>query len=218
MMTEIKELAYENGELRFLYNYVIMGETNYTLHKVEHDPFYEYMIRDEEFLGKLQGRWEKWSKSGGASGTAIVIKDRTISCFTPEQEHFHVVSFRSHPQDVYLVPENLIDTDFRGYSRVQVFPDMLTTRMMVFDMSVPLSVFARKEMLDKIEVPYEAKQPTYSTMTSHSPGTARINGFAMGMMGMTVDEPVSEPAKNDQPESDGSLPHFCPNCGWKVTG
>ena len=47
MMTEIKELAYENGELKMLYYYTIMGETLYTLKKVTHGPFEHIRIRDD---------------------------------------------------------------------------------------------------------------------------------------------------------------------------
>ena len=55
MMTEIGELAWENGELEFLYHYPILGDTVYTLHKVDHGPFAHIILRDEEYMDKLTG-------------------------------------------------------------------------------------------------------------------------------------------------------------------
>ena len=163
--TMIRELAYENGELKFLYYYTIMGETLYTLKKVDHGPFAHIIIRDDEFMDRLQGEWVEWSKTGTHTGV-MTIKGNTVKAFSfSEPEPFHVVSYTYAPDKVVMVPENLIDGNFRGYTEIEVLPDMLTTRMMVFDASVPLTVFARRDMLDKIKVPDAAFAPMRNTMT-----------------------------------------------------
>ena len=74
--TMIKELAWESGELKFLYYYTIMGETLYTLKKTDRGPFDHIIIRDEEFLPKLQGEWVEWSRSGKSSNTLVIKGDR----------------------------------------------------------------------------------------------------------------------------------------------
>ncbi len=76
----------------------------------------------------------------------------------------HAVSYRYAPENVYLVPENLIDKDFPGYTAVEVLPDMLTTRMIIMDATVPLSVFVRRENAGKITLPPEAAEPMRNLM------------------------------------------------------
>jgi hypothetical protein len=50
------------------------------------------------------------------------------------------------------------------YSTLDILPDMLTGYEMVCDMSMPLSVFARRDMLDKIAVPPDALKEPRNTM------------------------------------------------------
>ena len=75
-----------------------------------------------------------------------------------------MVSYDYAPDQVYLVPENLIDDTFGIVGKLQVYPDMLTGYMQVCDASTPMSVFAREEMLDRIRVPKEALRPTIHMM------------------------------------------------------
>ena len=62
------------------------------------------------------------------------------------------------------MPENLIDDSFRGFLPIQVLPDMLTTRIIIMDASTPLTVFARADRLDEIEIPEEAMRPIVNLM------------------------------------------------------
>lgn len=204
MMTMIKELHYDNGALILLYYYTILGEKTYTLHKVDHGPFDHIRIRDDEFLPMLQGRWEMWSKSGD-SHSFMLITGSLISCFGMENRPFHAVSFNYSPDKVYLVPANLTDNDFGAFTRVEVLPDMLTTTMMVCDMSCPLSVFARKEMLDKITVPPDALRPAVCTMLPPD------NTF----IPMKIPEPVPQSA-SESPKACNANPMFCPECGYRL--
>ena len=161
--TMIRELAWTPDGLELLYYYTIMGETLYKLHKVDHGPFDHIRIRDDEYLARLQGVWEEWSENKKIRNR-LTIRGNTISGAFLDPSRFHVVSYNYSPDDVYLVPENLIDNDFPGYTRFEVLPDMLTTRMIVMDASVPLSVFARPDMVDKIAVPDAARGSIRSTM------------------------------------------------------
>lgn len=234
MMSEIKELAYENGQLQLLYYYTIMGETHYTLTKKEEGPFDHIRIRDEEFLEKLQGVWTEWKPKEmreKLKGFPLTIKGNEVSWMSPRSSRFHVVSYRHAPEKVYLVPENLIDENFSGYTRVEVLPDMLTTTVMVCDMSMPLTVFAREDMLDKIEVPAAALRPPHNPMNPAGGMLPRYNFMGMSMMPpVSVSAPVpTSPNPGHDPESSENgycprcgyalatpLPRFCPECGTKL--
>ncbi len=219
MMSEIKELAYENDELKMLYNYIVMGETLYTLTKKDGGPFSHIIIRDEEFIDKLQGVWEEWSINGKGK-FPLVITGNSVYCFGSKKK-FHVVSYTYDNDNVYIVPEDLTLNDFGGFTRICVYPDMLTTTMMVYDMSMPLSVFARENMLDKIEVPQAAKQVPVNVMmnrNTHNPDMASI-----GMMGMdqfiqniNKKEEVDGNIKNKPVNNAGDHIKFCPSCGYKL--
>lgn len=200
MMTEIKELAYENGELKLLYYYTIMGETLYTLKKTENGPFDHIIIRDDEYMDFLQGKWEEWRASGN-EGNPLTINGNKISWLGNETP-FHVVSYKYDKDSVYIVPENLIDDSFPGYTKVQVYPDKLTARMMICDMTVPLTVFARKDMLGKIEIPDAAKEKPRNTMMFEPPKPQ------IDMMTMHTKEPEIKPVQKKKA--------FCPNCGYKL--
>ena len=209
IMSEIKELAYENGGIRFLYNYTIMGETLYTLTKKDEGPFSHIIIRDEEFIDKLQGKWEQWTKSG-TGGSPMIIEGNTVS-WAGGGGKFHVVSYRYDKESVYLVPENLTSSEFNAFTKVTILPDMLTTTMMVCDMSMPLSVFARKEMLDKIEIPSGAMAAPRNTMVCESMRPEPAAAF-MGM------KPTD---KNTRFCSScgcriGDKAKYCPECGNKL--
>ena len=161
--TMVRTLTYENGELKLLYYYTIMGETLYTLKKVDHGPFDYIKIRDDEFMDQLQGKWYKWSKSRNPD-FCIEIKKNKLFLYDEEGEPFHVVNYDGSPDRILIVPANLIDDNFRGYMKFEVYPGMLTSRELITDCSVPLSVFVRKEDLKTVEVPYEATLPLVNTM------------------------------------------------------
>lgn len=101
--TMIRELAWENGELKLLYYYTIMGETLYTLRKVDHGPFDHIVIRDDEYLDRLQGEWIEWRADGERSSKLTIRRDR-LSWFDGEVHPFHVVSYKTSPDVVRIVP------------------------------------------------------------------------------------------------------------------
>lgn len=213
MMSEIKELAYENGELQFLYYYTIMGETLYTLKKVDHHPFAHIIIRDDEFLEKLQGEWLEWPNNEHCS--PMNIKGSALS-WRGMGGRFHVVTYTYSPDEVHLVPENLIDTQFSGITSVLVEPDMLITRQIIMDMDMPTTVFARAEMIDKIEVPDSARQVPRNTMMYHPTPFPNLTGMPIGMMRIppteTRSEPLEKPAAIDEND-----PMVCKSCGYRFS-
>ena len=161
--TMIRELRYEGGELKMLYYYTIMGETLYTLHKVDHGPFDHIIIRDAEYLERLQGRWIEWRANGDKSSALTINGDR-LMWIGSEKLPFHVVSRKASPNDVHIVPADLTESSFPGFAEIDVLPDMLTTYMHVCDVSMPMTVFAREDVIDSIDVPPEAKRPMRNLM------------------------------------------------------
>ena len=211
MMTEIKELAYENGELKLLYYYTIMGETLYTLTKKDKGPFDHIKIRDDEFITQLQGEWEQWGAAGTVFST-LTISGNTIS-WLGDSRKFHAVSYEYDPDNVYLVPENLIDSDFAGFNRVHVLPDILTTTMLICDMSMPLSVFARKNMLDKIQIPPQAKVAPRNMMCME-PSAPSIMAMGMGLP-QEEDAPLRWCSSCGARLTDDNI-NYCSDCGAKI--
>ena len=244
MMTEIRELSYENGQLQLLYYYTIMGETLYTLKKVDRGPFDYITIRDDAYLDQLAGVWKEWTRDG--AGLELTICGDVISWCGRELGRFHVVSYDGALDQVYLVPENLIDDTFGVFGKLQVHPDMLTGYMQVFDVSTPMSVFTREEMLDRIRIPEEALRPAVHMMNVPVDEPMRKEMFGMpGNMGMTQcldpgmadtekgpEKSRTDPKQTSKSEGteDGQWkccpecgfvlndmpPRFCPNCGMSL--
>lgn len=219
-MSWFEDMYFEDGQIHATECYSFMDRRDpYVLKKVDHGPFDHIVIRDEEYLERLQGVW-KDCKSPDKEYLDLVIRDDTVQMMG-EPQRFHVVSYTDtgSPEDVYIVPYDLTQSDFGGFTRIQVKPDTLTTRMLVCDMSVPLSVYARADMVDKITLPREAEQPAVSVMT---PGPM-TSGPMMGFMGL-VQETAARARTNFRfcPEcgeklaTDGKVPKFCSNCGTKL--
>ena len=167
-MTWIKRLYYKNGEIIMDYFYTIMGDTTYTLKKVDCGPFDNIIIRDKEILPKVQGLWLEWRKGGvDESETGLLIKGDTLRYGGKDFELFcekiHAISYRGS-DDIYLVPKDLTRREFRGMTLISVEENMLTSRMIICDASAPLLVFLRKEDYDKTPIPPEATEPIRNTM------------------------------------------------------
>ena len=168
-MTCIKELYFENGEIVMEYYYTIMGDTTYRLHKVDHGPFDNIIIRDKEILPKIQGEWIEWRKNGDyKDGYGIRINNGMLKYGTETYSMFksqiHAISYKTSPDRVILTPEDLTVTEFPGMTQISYEGNMLTSYMIIFDVSSPMSVFMRKEDLDKIPVPPDALREARNTM------------------------------------------------------
>ncbi|MBO4837806.1 MAG: hypothetical protein J5493_00320 [Lachnospiraceae bacterium] len=228
-MSRIDELAYEDGKLFLLRNYLDQEKVPYTLNKVDHGPFDHIRIRDDEFMDALQGEWVRWTSKG--PGDVLTIEGRTLSWGILGGGRFHAVSYQYAPDEVHLVPEDLVSSNFSGFTAVTVEKDMLTTRMIVFDASVPLSVFVRRDMLDKVRIPDAAKQPMVSTMTCQpqTPLPGMIPNpeplIPIGTVPKPAEKPAPFPLPHDDPAERARIcaccgqifeqdpPKFCPECG-----
>ena len=173
-MSWFEEFTFEDGEIRLVEGYSFMDRKDpYTMNKVDHGPFDHIVIRDEEFHDRLQGVWIRWSADGDYSKgkrQELVIRDQEFY-WGPYRGKFHVISYdRGYDRNqIYLVPWDLTESDFGGCTRFEVYPDMLTSREIIFDINTPLSVFAREEDIDRIMVPEDARSGYRNTM---GPGAA----------------------------------------------
>jgi len=215
-MSMISEMTYENDELHIKVTYSYNDDQKeYILHKVDHGPFDHLKIRDDEYLEKLQGKWIQW----GHTDNSLVIKDDVVTCFGSSNK-FHVVSdLKSYqPDKAKIVPYDLTEDNFPGFTAIDIENDYLSTTMMVYDVSMPLSVFARKEMLDKIDVPEAARKAPVSTMMKQ-PDIAPMKPF-MGMSQQNEDHPLNGERLTVCPDCgekfEKETPRFCPGCGRKL--
>lgn len=151
MMTEIKELVYEAGELKLLYNYTICGETLYSLHKTENGPF-SHIIIHEDMPERLQGHWIVWhadlsSPEDAPAGEHMTIKDGHLFFGGRDAGSFRCVSYKSAPGKKVFVRENLIDNSFGFFSNFELSSagDSITAYLNVSDLNVPPSIFVREE-------------------------------------------------------------------------
>ena len=231
MAMEIRSLRWVNGELKLLRYYTIMGEKEYTLKKVEGGPFRHIFIRDEEVLPRLQGLWREWCPGGG-KGRAFTVKGNTIAWEGIGGGRVHAISRDYAPERILLVPEDLTEDDFGAFCEVEVRGNMLVTNLIIMDMSVPSSVFAREEDLGTIQVPESAKTAPRSAMgpaaIMSSPMVSRpAEGFlAMGQpfggMGQALTQ--NEKAGEKKPRYCAGCGRpiyeaeakFCPECGHKL--
>ena len=168
-MTWIKKLYFDNGEIVMEYYYTILGDTTYRLHKVDHDPFDNIVIRDKEILPLIQGEWIEWRKDGDyKDGYGIRIGNNVLRYGTPAYSMFkseiHAISYKTNPKRIILTPRDLTVTEFPGMTAINYEGNMLTSYMIVYDVSSPMSVFMRKEDLDKIPVPPDALREARNTM------------------------------------------------------
>ena len=205
-MSLFEEFWYENGEI-----HLVKGDTYsdnkrlFVMKKVNHGPFDHIIIRDDEYRERLQGEWRMWRETGkyDKKWDELVIEGDSFR-WRLHSGRFHVISYnRDYDKDsVYLVPWDLTENSFSGCTKFQVYPDMLTTHETICDMSTPLSVFAREEDLDKIEVPAGAKTgyTSYGPMITGGP----MMGF-QGLLGMAAKWKCSCGAENSGV--------FCARCG-----
>ena len=162
--TWIKKLAFENGRLEMDYYYTIMGDTHYTLEKVDHGPFAHIKIRDHEWISLLQGEWVNALRPE----STLVFKKNTLAyCYKGSplfRNTFHVISYVTSPNEVRIVNEDLTSESFDGLQEIKIEPDMLTTREIIMDASTPLLAFVRRNKVGSVSLPPAAYEPIRNTM------------------------------------------------------
>ena len=226
-MSGAKELAWDGGELFLTVEDYVPSEKVYTLKKVDRGPFDHILIRDEEILPKLEGRWVQWKENG--EGEPLTITGNILNWGRFGGGAVHAVSYKTNPRRVYLVPEDLTDENFSGFDRVEVVlsgdhpmlpekvekcPIMLFTRLLIPDMSVPLSVFARPEDVKTIPVPPQAREKPVNSMTARpffpEASVLRPEISKDGPLGSYVG--INKGIQ--QTSTYRKVAAFCASCGW----
>ena len=207
---EIRSLRYAGGELKMLEYYTIMGEKEYTLKKVDGGPFRHIRIRDEEVLPRLRGTWLEWRAWQNGRRSALTIQGNNLSWEGVGGGKIHAVSYDYAPEKIWLVPEDLTESGFGGFNNVEVRGNMLVTGLIVMDMSMPSSVFAREENLDAIEVPESAKAAPRSAM---GPAVLMTSAPLTGFLGMGT--PFGGIGQMNQRTAE-TKPHYCTGCGRRI--
>ena len=224
MSMEIRSLRYVGGELKLLKYYTIMGEKEYTLRKVDGGPFRHIYIRDEEVLPRLQGKWKV--RTANRIDRPLTIQGNSLRWDILGGGRIHAVSYDYAPEKTWLVPEDLTESGFGGFDNVEVRGNMLVTRLIVSDMSVPPTVFGREEDMDSIELPDSAKAAPRSAMgpavlmTSAPPVSDPVGGFlGIGSLldGMAqTNQTLAETQKDMGGKAAEKKPRYCAGCGRPI--
>lgn len=209
-----KELSYENGVLRLLTRSAGGDEKEYTLKKTDHGPFDHILIRDGDYLDSLQGSWIEWRTDG--NGDILTVNGDRFAWgpYCGDGYRFHVISDRSFPDDVRISPFDLTESDFPGFGPIYIYPDKLTTYRKAYDMNMPMTVFVRPGMLDKVEIPAEARSPGGGFRMQSPFGMDGINRFFKDT-GIIGNE--GSPAPLSVPEQKKQASLICPGCGHVIT-
>ncbi len=166
-MMYITGMYWDNGEIIMDEHYTIMGDYHYVLHKTDNGPFDHIVILDDTYLDKLKGEWIKWTKDGSKKNSLFITGNDLIFRYDGSNMNIvkiHVISYKTDPDRIYIVNQDLTADNLEGFTNITVYPDMLTGRPIIMDAEVPLSVFARENMLDKITIPPEAQGEIRNTM------------------------------------------------------
>ena len=167
--TWIKKLTFEGDRLEMDYYYTILGDKHYTIRKVDHGPFDHIVILDKEHLESLQGVWVDPLRPENTlefKKNELRYLYKNTPLFT---EKIHVVTRKTAPDMVFVVPEDLTQTEFKGLQEIAVLPDMLTTRDIVMDLSTPLRAFVRKENIGKVPLPPGVYEKPRNLMVDEPP-------------------------------------------------
>ena len=167
-MTMIRKLTYIDGRLELLYYYTIMGETLYTLKKVDHGPFDYLRIRDKEMLGELQGKWIECDKNGLRDAYLTFSGDRmkyvVSGDFVWIDSQIHVCETITNPGTMFITPADLSMRDFGSINEIEIGGNVLTTYMHICDAESRRMMFVKEEIIDRLKLPPEAQKPSGNTM------------------------------------------------------
>lgn len=135
----LTELYWEDGRiwLHFYHHYMPDELKEQIFEATDEGPFDNILIRDDEFLEELQGRWQE-----DPPGFYILTIDgnHITAGYESDGEYivldemdFHVISYTYWPENVYLIKDDLIETEFYAFSQFQYQDGKLCTNEMVLD-------------------------------------------------------------------------------------
>lgn len=148
----VTELYCEDGRiwLHFYHHYLPDEIKEQIFEATDEGPFDNILIRDDEFLDELQGRW----REDPPGFYILTIEGNHITCgYESDGEYvvldemdFHVVSYTYWTGNVYLIKDDLIDTEFYAFTQFQYQNGKLCTNEMVLDADWDTSIdFVRME-------------------------------------------------------------------------
>lgn len=142
----VTELYYEDGKiyLHYFHHYTPDETREMVFEATKEGPFDNILIRDDELLEELQGRWEE-DPSGFSvltiDGNHMTVGYESDGEYTVlEEVDIHVISYRFAPERVYLIQDDLIETEFYGFTQFEYLNGRLCTNEMVMDADWDTSV------------------------------------------------------------------------------
>ena len=147
----ISEMFYDEGRIYMYYVHKYYpDETRETVFEAtDKGPFDNIIIRDDEYLDELQG---KWMESPNSS-YVILIEGNHMSIGyeyadgkmdIEDEMDFHVISYDYYPEKVYLIHDDLIDTYFYAFTQFEYSDGKLYSNEMVLDADWDTSVVFSK--------------------------------------------------------------------------
>lgn len=142
----VTELYCEDGTIYLhYYHHYMPDETKEAVFEAtEEGPFDNILIRDDEYLEELQGRWQE--DPSGFSVLTIDGNHMTVGYESDgeyivlDEMDIHVISYRYAPERVYLIQDDLIETEFYGFTQFEYLNGRLCANEMVMDADWDTSV------------------------------------------------------------------------------
>ena len=142
----VTEFYCEDGTiyLHYFHHYMPDETKEAIFEATEEGPFDNILIRDDEFLEELQGRWVE-DPSGFSvltiNGNHMTIGYESDGEYTVLDEmDIHVISYTYSLERVYLIQDDLIETEFYGFTQFEYLNGRLCTNEMVMDADWDTSV------------------------------------------------------------------------------
>ena len=168
-MVYMTSLRFEDGEIRMGRYFTVTREAQrYSLHRAEHDPFWNILILDEDELPLISGDWVDALRPD----SVLRVEGDEASFFyagmpTYGPVRVHVTAHRGQQPPVKKLTEaDLTSSGIGEYSDLEIRDGMLCGYRSVTDVSVPLTCFVRPEDVGKKELPEQAYAPVEDTMTA----------------------------------------------------
>ena len=149
---EIIDFYLEDGSIyiHFSHNYMPDEVKEAVFDRTDEGPFDNIIIRDDEFLDSLQGKWVE--RPGNfyvinIEGNHMSIGFENEGKLEPDFEtDFHVISYTYNPDRIFLINDDLVETEFYAFTQFEYKDDRLHTSEMVLDADWDTSVvFSRPD-------------------------------------------------------------------------